>query len=75
MVNAFNPATLMQNLSNPEKAPKGKIQAQPDEKGQTWPSWRYGPDGKSTVCAGPEDVPKGWLAHPKDFESKKALDL
>lgn len=29
-----------------------------------WPSWRYGPGGKSAVFESEADVPKGWEDHP-----------
>lgn len=31
----------------------------------TFPSWRYGPDGESGVFNSADDVPKGWKDHPK----------
>lgn len=49
-----------------------------DEKGNTWPSWRYGPDGASKICASINDVPKGWKDHPGAFETgaeEPTLDL
>jgi hypothetical protein len=39
---------------------------------KAWPAWRYGPDGIGKIFERPEDVPKGYVNHPKDVPS---LDL
>lgn len=31
---------------------------------ETWPSWRYGPNGEARVFQSAEDVPEGWVDHP-----------
>ncbi len=31
---------------------------------QSWPAWRYGPDGVGKTFDRPEDVPEGWTEHP-----------
>lgn len=31
---------------------------------QSWPAWRYGPDGASQVFKSAEDVPEGWADSP-----------
>lgn len=49
-----------------------------DKDGNQWPSWRYGPDGASKICASADDVPKGWKDHPGAFAKDAdaaALDL
>lgn len=43
--------------------------AQP--KGPIWPSWRYGPDGKSGVFESELDVPDGWGLKPGEFPPPK----
>jgi hypothetical protein len=30
----------------------------------TFPSWRYGPDGQAMICQSAADVPEGWSDHP-----------
>lgn len=30
----------------------------------TFPSWRYGPDGKAEIFNDEGDVPAGWVDHP-----------
>ena len=63
---------------------KGNLVAKPDEKGFSWPSTRYGPDGQSGVFNSADEVPKGWEDHPakvkpakteKTKGEPKALDL
>jgi len=67
------PNELQEALNHPEKAPKGHSSGQPNDKGETWPSWRYGPNGQSMICQGPKDVPKGWKDTPSAFaEAKEA---
>lgn len=49
-----------------------------DAEGNTWPSWRYGPDGASGVFNSAAEVPKGWKDHPGAFgksEPESKLDL
>lgn len=46
-----------------------------DEKGNSWPSWRYGPDGSSGVFNSAAEVPKGWKDHPGAFGVAAPLDL
>jgi hypothetical protein len=29
-----------------------------------WPSWRYGPGGKSMICQSEAEVPIGWADNP-----------
>ncbi len=31
---------------------------------QSWPAWRYGPDGVGKTFDKPEDVPEGWTEQP-----------
>lgn len=31
---------------------------------ETFPSWRYGPNGAAQVFEAAEDVPPGWFDHP-----------
>lgn len=31
---------------------------------ETFPSWRYGPDGQARKCESAADVPAGWTDHP-----------
>lgn len=38
-----------------------------------WPSWRYGPNGESVLCQGPQDVPEGFKKHPSEH-GKKSLN-
>ncbi len=74
----FKASDLARNLANPENAPPGKTSAKPNDDGEVWPSWRYGPDGGSKICADKKDVPKGWKEKPfpvKDSEEKVPLDL
>jgi len=30
----------------------------------TWPSWRYGPNGQAAVFVKGDDVPEGWVDRP-----------
>lgn len=40
--------------------------------GETFPSWRYGPDGQAAVFDSAEDVPAGWCEHPSEVKAAKA---
>ena len=31
---------------------------------QSWPSYRFGPNGSSKLCHSADDVPEGWLESP-----------
>jgi hypothetical protein len=31
---------------------------------ETFPSWRYGPDGAAAVFQSADEVPEGWQDHP-----------
>jgi regulator of replication initiation timing len=31
---------------------------------QSWPAWRYGPNGEAQIFASAGDVPEGWVKHP-----------
>ena len=49
-----------------------------DEQGNSWPSWRYGPDGASGIFNHAAEVPKGWKDHPGAFDKNAeapSLDL
>lgn len=37
---------------------------QPTTSPEGFPSWRYGPDEQSKVCASAAEVPEGWVDHP-----------
>lgn len=39
-----------------------------DKDGNTWPSWRYGPNGESGIFNSAAEVPKGWQDHPGAFD-------
>ncbi len=39
-----------------------------DKDGNTWPSWRYGPNGESRIFNSAAEVPKGWQDHPGAFD-------
>lgn len=39
---------------------------------QSWPSWRYGPDGAALLCQSEADVPEGWASSPGEYVAKKA---
>ncbi len=41
-----------------------KIEEAPKYVHQAWPSWRYGPNGKSGVFNHAEEVPDGWVDNP-----------
>jgi hypothetical protein len=34
----------------------------------TFPSWRYGPNGEAMICETADDVPKGWKDRPQAVE-------
>lgn len=38
---------------------------------ETFPSWRYGPDGEAKVCLTADDVPAGWTDHPAKTTPKE----
>lgn len=42
--------------------------APPKPEDETFPSWRYGPDGEAKVCEDADDVPEGWADHPGYFD-------
>lgn len=46
---------------------------------ETFPSWRYGPNGESQICQSADDVPEGWEDHPakvvEEEGEPEALDL
>lgn len=35
---------------------------------QSYPAWRFGPDGESQIFERAEDVPEGWSAEPQSQE-------
>lgn len=41
---------------------------------QFWPSWRYGPGGRSEIFTSPEEVPAGWEDHPSKVSDKPIKD-
>lgn len=60
-------------------AKKAKKQDEAPVVEETFPSWRYGPEGASMICETAEDVPEGWEDHPAAFATEEgepeALDL
>ncbi len=49
--------------------------------GNSWPSWRYGPNDQCAIFASEADVPKDWEDHPSKIKpvakgkAAPALDL
>lgn len=41
---------------------------------ETFPSWRFGPGGKSAVFDRAEDVPEGWADHPAKVKPTDPFD-
>lgn len=39
---------------------------------ETFPAWRYGPNGGAMVCETADDVPAGWVDHPAKVKEPKA---
>lgn len=67
---AANTGPIETSLANAQRTPGADgVQAKPkaDKDGNTWPSWRYGPNGASGVFGSADEVPKGWKDHPGAF--------
>lgn len=41
---------------------------------ETFPSWRYGPDGEAAVFNSADDVPKGWKDHPPKPKDQEPVE-
>jgi hypothetical protein len=54
-------------MSDEKKVSKQKVE--PNE----YPSWKYGPGGEGQIFNSPDDVPEGWVDHPKN--ALPAIDL
>jgi len=39
---------------------------------ETFPAWRYGPDGGAAIFDKADDVPAGWVDHPDKVKEPKA---
>lgn len=39
---------------------------------QSFPSWRYGPNGAALLCMSEAEVPEGWADSPAGYVDKKA---
>lgn len=57
-----------------EKKVRDRTATKPVYVHQDWPSWRYGPDGASMLCASVEEVPAGWSTIPGAAPDPPASD-